>query len=61
MLEYVPAGEGILTLLSCVSLVSLLKESVSKKCHFKIGQYCLALLYSPQEEAYEQVFEGLQV
>ena len=54
-------GEGNLTHLLCVSLVSLLKETVSKTCLFKIGQYCLALLNSPQEEAYEQLFEGLLV
>ena len=53
------AGEGILTHLLCVSLVSLPKETVSKMYHLKIGQYCLVLLNSPQEEAYEQLFEGL--
>ena len=52
------AGEGILTHLLCVSLVSLLKETVSKTCLFKIGQYCLPLLNSPQEEAYEQLFKA---
>ena len=55
------AGEGILTHLLCVSLVSLLRETVSKTCLFKIGQYCLALLNSPQKEAYEQLLEGLLV
>ena len=35
------------------------KETVSKMCLFKIGHYYLALLTSPQEEAYEQLFEGL--
>ena len=55
------AGEGILTHLLCVSLVSLLKGTVSKMCLFKIGQYHLALLNSPQEEAYKQLFEGLLV
>ena len=34
-------------------------EPVSKTCHFKFGQYHLALLNSPQEEAYELLFEGL--
>ena len=34
-------------------------ERVSKTCHFNLGQYCLALLNSPQEEAYKQLFEGL--
>ena len=47
------AGGGSLTHLLCVSLVPLLKETVSKMCLFKIGQYCLGLLDSPQKEAYE--------
>ena len=56
------AGEGILTQILCVSLGSLLKETVSKMCLFKIGQYHLVLLNnSPQKEAYEQLFEGLLV
>ena len=52
------AGEGILT---HVSLVSSQMETVSKTCLFKIGQYHLALLNSPQEEAYEHLFGGLLV
>ena len=55
------AVEGILTHLLCVSLVSLLKETVSKMCLIKIGQYHLALLNSPQEKAYEQLFKDLLV
>ena len=46
------AGEGILTHLLCVSLVSLLNETLSNMCVFKIGQYHLTLPNSPQEEAY---------
>ena len=34
-------------------------ETVSKMCPFRTGQYCLALLNSPQEEAYEHLFGGL--
>ena len=33
-------------------------ERVSKTCHFKSGQYHLALLISPQEDAYEHLFKG---
>ena len=55
------AEEGIVTYLLCVSLVSPLKETESKMCLFKIGQYHLALLTSPHEEAYEQLFKGLLV
>ena len=47
------AGEGILTHLLYVSLVSSQMETVSKMCLFKIGQYHLALLNSPPREAYE--------
>ena len=43
----------------CVSLVCLLKETVSKTRLFKIGQYHLALLNSLQKEACEYLFEGL--
>ena len=42
------AGEGILTHLVRVFLVLLLEETVSKMCVFKIGQYQLTLLNSPQ-------------
>ena len=42
-----------------VSLVSSQMERVSKMCHYKLGQYCLALQNSPQEEAYKHLFEGL--
>ena len=34
-------------------------ERVSKTCHFELGQYHLALLNSPQEEAYEHLFKDL--
>ena len=51
-------GGGNLTHLLCVSLVSLLEETVSKTCLFRIGQYHLALLNSPQKEAYEYMFKG---
>ena len=47
------AGEGILTHLVCVSLVSFSEEAVSETCCFKIGQYCPALLNSQLKEAYE--------
>ena len=53
------AGERLLTHLLCVSLDSLLKETVSKMCLFKIGEYHLALPHSPQGEACEYLFEGL--
>ena len=35
------------------------QKSSSKTCHYKLGQYHLALLNSPQEEAYEHLFKGL--
>ena len=54
-----PAGVASLTHHLYVSLVSSQMERVSKTCHSKLGQYHLALLYSPQEEAYEHLFEGL--
>ena len=61
-LSTVPAArEGTLTYLLYVSLVSTPMETVSKMCLFKIGQYPLALLNSPQEEAYEYLFRGLLV
>ena len=44
------AGEGILTHLLYVSLVSSQEETVSKMCLFKIGQYDLALLNSPMKK-----------
>ena len=47
------AGEEILTHLVCVSLVSLLEETVSKMFLFKIGQYDLAPVNSPEKEAYK--------
>ena len=53
------AGDGTLTHLLYVSLVSSQKETVSNVCLFKIGQYHLALLSSPQEEAYKHLFGGL--
>ena len=54
-----PAGDESLTHHLYVSLVSSQMERVSKMCHFKLGQYHLALLNSPQEEAYRHLFEGL--
>ena len=53
------AGDESLTHHLYVSLVSFQMERVSKMCHSKLGQYHLALLNSPQEEAYEHLFEGL--
>ena len=53
------AGDGTLTHHLYVSLVSSQMETVSKTYHFKIGQYHLALLNSPQEEAYKHLFGGL--
>ena len=56
----VPAAEdGALTHLLYVSLVSSQMETMSKTFLFKIGQYHLALLNSPQDEAYEHLFRGL--
>ena len=55
------AGYGILTHLLYASFVSSQMETVCKMCLFKIGQYHLALLNSPQEEAYEHLFRGLLV
>ena len=55
------AGEGILTHPLYVSLVCSQMETVSKMCLFKTGQYHLALLNSPQQEAYEHLFGGLLV
>ena len=56
----VPAAEdGTLTHHLYVSLVSSQMETVSKRCHFKSGQYHLPLLNSPQEETYEHLFRGL--
>ena len=58
----IPAAvDGTLTHLLYVSLVSSQMETVSKTCLFKIGQYHLALLNSPQEEAYEHLFKALLV
>ena len=53
------AGDGTLTHHLYVSLVSSQMGAVSKTCHFKLGQYHLALLMSPHEEAYKHLFEGL--
>ena len=56
----IPAGgDGTLTHHLYVSLVSSQMETVSKTYHFKIGQYHLALLNSPEEEAYKHLFGGL--
>ena len=58
-----PAGDGTLTHHLYVSFISSQMETVSKTCHFighfKLGHHCLALLNSPQEEAYEHLFRGL--
>ena len=54
-----PAWDECLTHHLYVSLVSSKLERVSKTCHYKLGQYPLALLNSPQKEAYEHLFEGL--
>ena len=51
-----PAGDGTLTHDLYVSLVSSQTETVSNMCHFKLGQYHLALLNSPCEEAYKHPF-----
>ena len=53
------AGDGMLTHLLFVSLVSSQVETVSKPCLFKKGQYHLALLNSPQEKAYKHMFRDL--
>ena len=52
------AGDGTLTHPLYASLVSSHMKTVSKMCLFKIGQYHLALLNSPQE-AYDHLFRGL--
>ena len=54
-----PAGDESLTHHLYVSLVSSQMERVSKMCHCKLGQYCLALLNSPLEEAYKHLFKNL--
>ena len=41
------AGDGTLTHHLYVSLVSSQMGTVSKMCHFKLGQYLLALFISP--------------
>ena len=53
------AGDGTLTHHLYVLLVSSQMETVSKTCHYKLGQYHLALLNSLQEEAYEHLFKGI--
>ena len=52
------AGDGTLTHHLYVLLVSSQMKTVSKMCHFKLGQYHLALLNSPEKEAYKHLFEG---
>ena len=54
-------GEGTLTHHLYVSLVSSQMETVSKTCDFKLGQYHLALLNSPQKEAYEHLLEAFLI
>ena len=53
------AGEGILTHLLCVSLVSLLMGNCVQDMSLMVGQYHLALFNPPQEESYEHLFGGL--
>ena len=53
------AGDGTLTHHLYESLVSSQMDTVSKMCHFKLGQDHLALLNSPQGEAYEQLLRDL--
>ena len=53
------AGEGIPTHPLYVSLVFSQMETVSKTSLHQTGQYHLALLNSPQQEAYEHLFGGL--
>ena len=55
------AGDGTMTHLLYVSLVPSQMEAVFKTCLFEIGQYHLALLNSPQEEAYKHLFRGLSL
>ena len=55
------AGDQTLADILYVSLVSSQMETVPNICLFKIGQYHLALLNSPQEEAYKHLFRGLLV
>ena len=55
------AGYESLTLFLYVSLKCSFKKTVSKMCLFKKGQYCHALLSSPQEEAFEYLLEGLWI
>ena len=55
------AGNGTLTHHVYVSLISSQIKTVSKTCDFRLAQYRLALLNSPQEEAYEHLFEKLLV
>ena len=53
------AGDGTLTHVLHVSLVSSQMETVFKTCPFKIRQNHLALLNSPNGEAYEHLCGGL--
>ena len=55
------AGDVTPTYLLYASLVSSQMETVSKACLFEIGPHHLALLNSPQEEAYEHLFRDLLV
>ena len=55
------AGYESLTLFLYMSWINFLKKTVSRMCLFKIGQYCLALLNSPAQKAYEYLFEGLLI
>ena len=52
------AADGTLTHHLYVSKVSSQTETVSKICHFKLGQYCLVLLISPQEQSSKYLSEG---
>ena len=51
--------DGTLTHLLYVYLVSSQMETVSKMYVLKIGQYHLALLNSPHEQAYKHLFRDL--
>ena len=55
------AGEGTLTHFLYVSLVFFQVETVPRTYLFKIEQYHLAVLNSPQEEAYKHLLRGLLV
>ena len=55
------AGDGTLTHHLYVSLVSSEMETVSKMCHFKLGQYRLALHNSPKKKPMNICLEAFLV